>query len=214
MGAKSKWLAGDVPAARSILSLAFQANPNSEEIWLAAVKLESENNEYERARKLLARARDPKKGAPTARVFMKSAKLEWGLRDVRRALELVVEGLKNFDSYDKLWMMKAQLETELGRLEEARSTYAQAVKRCSHCVPLWCLASAFEIVQANITRARSLIEKARLKNPHNDQLWLVAVRTEMEHGSVEQVGNVLAFSRCLDPSSLLIKTTFRLLSIP
>lgn len=57
MGAKSKWLAGDVPAARGILSLAFQANPNSEEIWLAAVKLESENNEYERARRLLAKAR-------------------------------------------------------------------------------------------------------------------------------------------------------------
>jgi len=32
---------GDVPAARRILSLAFQANGNSEEIWLAAVKLES-----------------------------------------------------------------------------------------------------------------------------------------------------------------------------
>lgn len=57
MGAKSKWLAGDVPAARGILSLAFQANPNSEEIWLAAVKLESENNENERARRLLAKAR-------------------------------------------------------------------------------------------------------------------------------------------------------------
>ena len=56
---------GDVPAARSILALAFQANPNSEEIWLAAVKLESENNEYERARRLLQRARA---SAPTARV--------------------------------------------------------------------------------------------------------------------------------------------------
>ena len=39
-----------MPAARSILALAFQANPNSEEIWLAAVKLESENNEDQRAR--------------------------------------------------------------------------------------------------------------------------------------------------------------------
>lgn len=45
--------------------LLFQANPNSEEIWLAAVKLESENNEYERARRLLAKARS---SAPTARV--------------------------------------------------------------------------------------------------------------------------------------------------
>ena len=60
-----------MPAARSILSLAFQANPNSEEIWLAAVKLESENNEYERARRLLAKARA---SAPTARV---SSKVFW-----------------------------------------------------------------------------------------------------------------------------------------
>ena len=58
-------LQGDVPAARSILALAFQANPNSEEIWLAAVKLESENNEFERARRLLHKARN---SAPTARV--------------------------------------------------------------------------------------------------------------------------------------------------
>lgn len=54
-----------MPAARGILSLAFQANPNSEEIWLAAVKLESENKEYDRARRLLAKARA---SAPTPRV--------------------------------------------------------------------------------------------------------------------------------------------------
>ncbi|CDQ99056.1 unnamed protein product [Oncorhynchus mykiss] len=52
LGTKSKWLAENVPAACSILALAFQANPNSEEIWLAAVNLESENNENEACRLL------------------------------------------------------------------------------------------------------------------------------------------------------------------
>ena len=192
MGAKSKWLAGDVPAARSILSMAFQANPNSEEIWLAAVKLESENNEYERARKLLARARDPKRGAPTARVFMKSAKLEWALGQAKRALELVVEGLSRFDDYEKLWMMKAQLEEDLGRAEEARATWGAAVKRCPLCVTLWSLASQFELQRGNVTKARSLIEKGRLKNPRNEQLWLAAVRVELEHGSPEQANALLS----------------------
>ena len=70
-------LQGDVPSARSILALAFQANPNSEEIWLAAVKLESESGEFERARRLLEKARS---SAGTARVMMKSAKLEWVLK--------------------------------------------------------------------------------------------------------------------------------------
>ena len=73
-------LAISVYDSRSILSLAFKANPNSEEIWLAAVKLESENQEYARARKLLARARE---SAPTSRVFMKSTKLEWALNNIQ-----------------------------------------------------------------------------------------------------------------------------------
>ena len=74
-------LQGDVPAARSILALAFQANPNSEEIWLAAVKLESESGEYERARRLLEKARA---SAGTARVMMKSTKLEWVLNNIEK----------------------------------------------------------------------------------------------------------------------------------
>lgn len=80
MAAKSRWLAGDVAGARTILALAFKANPNSEEIWLAAVKLESESNELEHARKLLAKARA---SAPTARVLMKSVRLEWCLGTIR-----------------------------------------------------------------------------------------------------------------------------------
>jgi len=43
MAAKEKWLSGQVPAARDILKLAFDANPESEDIWLAAFKLEFEN---------------------------------------------------------------------------------------------------------------------------------------------------------------------------
>lgn len=36
MGAKSKWLAGDVPAARSILALAFQVGEGQHPSQLAA----------------------------------------------------------------------------------------------------------------------------------------------------------------------------------
>jgi len=52
--AKEKWLAGDVPATRAILQEPYAAIPNSEAIWLAAFKLEFENQEPERARMLLA----------------------------------------------------------------------------------------------------------------------------------------------------------------
>lgn len=46
-------LAGDVAGARSILEEAFVRNPDSEEIWLAAFKVEFENAELDRARYVL-----------------------------------------------------------------------------------------------------------------------------------------------------------------
>jgi pre-mRNA-processing factor 6 len=55
MAAKEKWLAGDVPMARRVLSEAFAANPDSEEILLAAFKLEFENAQPLLARGLLAK---------------------------------------------------------------------------------------------------------------------------------------------------------------
>ena len=57
MWAKEKWLAGDVPDAREVLERAFVANSESEQIWLAAVKLEAENGERDVAKELLVRAR-------------------------------------------------------------------------------------------------------------------------------------------------------------
>ena len=108
------------------MSLAFQANPNSEEIWLAAVKLESENSEYERARRLLAKARA---SAPTPRVMMKSAKLEWALNNLEAALNLLKEALEMFEDFPKLWLMKGQIEEQKNMNEQALITYNQGVSK-------------------------------------------------------------------------------------
>ena len=110
MLAKSKWLdSGSVESAREVLARAFSLNPNNEEIWLAAVKLESENNEYDRARGLLSKAR---REAPTGRVYMKSAKLEWSLGNVSEALKLLNESIALYPTFPKLFMMKGQIETQ------------------------------------------------------------------------------------------------------
>ena len=97
--------------ARGILEQAFEANQQSEEIWLAAVKLESENNELLRARQILARART---SASSPRVMMKSAKLEWCLGDLENALKLLDEGLAKYPRYPKLWMMRGQISEQRG----------------------------------------------------------------------------------------------------
>lgn len=91
---------------------------------MAAVKLESENSEYARARRLLMKARS---SAPTERVMMKSVKLEWALGDLDAALELLENALKDFDHFPKLWLMKGQIEEQQGHIDKAINTYNQAV---------------------------------------------------------------------------------------
>ncbi|XP_046863113.1 pre-mRNA-processing factor 6-like [Xenia sp. Carnegie-2017] len=189
MGAKSKWMAGDVPAARSILALAFQANPNSEEIWLAAVKLESENNEDQRARKLLQRAR---LNACTARVMMKSAKLEWVLGNIKEALVLLNDGVQKYPDFAKLWMMKGQICEQERKEDDARETYKQGVKKCPTSIPLWILRSRLEEKIGFSTKARSVLEQARQRNAKCAELWLEAIRIEIRGDNREFAKSLMA----------------------
>lgn len=207
MGAKSKWLAGDVPAARGILSYAFQANPNSEEIWLAAVKLESENAEYERARRLLAKARA---SAPTPRVMMKSAKLEWALNNLPEALKLLDEAVNVFPDYAKLWMMKGQIEEQQNQLEIAAATYSLGLKKNQNSIPLWVLMSGLEEKRGTLTKARSVLERSRLKNPKNPLLWLEAVRIEQRANLSEMALTIMAraLQECPQSGELWAETIF------
>lgn len=189
MAAKSKWMAGDVQGARSILALAFGSNPNSEEIWLAAVKLESENREYERARKLLAKACQ---SAPTARVFMKSAKLEWQLNELNKATELVNNGLKMFPEFAKLWMMKGQLLEQQLLYELARDAYQEGIKKCPTNIVLWTLLAKLEVKLGQVIKARSILEKARTRNPQNPILWLQSIRLEDQNNNRQIALNQMA----------------------
>ncbi|XP_074602507.1 pre-mRNA processing factor 6 [Brevipalpus obovatus] len=189
MLAKSKWLANDVAAARQTLSDAWKANPNSEEIWLAAVKLESENAEYDRARKLLLKARA---SAPTARVFMKSAKLEWALGSIQEAKALLEEGVKTYVKFPKLWMMMGQIAEEQKLVSEARKAYKTGLEHNPKSIPLWILWSRLEENTGAVIKARSVMDQARLKNPQNDLIWLEAVRIERRHSSREISMNLIA----------------------
>lgn len=65
--------------------------------------------------------------APTPRVMMKSAKLEWALNNLDAALRLLKEALEAFDDFPKLWLMKGQIEEQQGYLDKAIETYNQAV---------------------------------------------------------------------------------------
>jgi len=176
MGAKEKWLAGDLPGARTILGEAFKINPDNEEIWLAAVKLENENNETQRARTLLEKARVQ---AGTERIWMQSAILEREAGDAETHLNLLLEGLKKYPQFDKLWMMLIQAHRSAGRIEKAREAYTEGCAKCPQSIPLWLVAVTFEREAGQVNKARSLLEKGRLKIPKCAELWLETIRLEV-----------------------------------
>lgn len=180
MSAKERWLADDVVGARSILNAAFRANPDSEQVWLAAVKLESENDQNENARMLLAKARER---AGTARVWMKSAKLERALNNREKEITLLFEAINLYPNDWKLWAMMAENLAKKEEFDKAADAYKKAVKNCPTAVDLWLCYAAFEQTQStSVSKARSILETARLKNPNNDRLWLASIRLEEKAG--------------------------------
>ncbi|CAN6817149.1 unnamed protein product [Brassica oleracea] len=167
---KRTWLAdaevskkrGFIETARAILQEACGVIHSSEEIWLAAFKLEYENKEMERARMLLAKARE-REGAE--RVGMKSAIVERELGNLEEERRLLHEGLKQFPTFFKLWLMLGQLEERLNNLEHARKAYESGLKHCPNCIPLWISYANLEERVNELNKAREIIITARKKNP-------------------------------------------------
>ncbi|EES18760.2 hypothetical protein BDA96_09G262600 [Sorghum bicolor] len=166
MAAKKKWLAGDMPAACAILQEAYAAIPNSEEICLAAFKLEFENNEPERAKMLLAKASE--RGG-TERVWMKSAIVERELGNVGEEKRLLEEGLTLFPLFFKFWLMLGQMEDCLGNGAKAK-----------------------EEKISGLSKSRAVLIMARKKNPATPELWLAAIRAELRNGNKKEADALLA----------------------
>lgn len=135
MAAKEKWLSGEVNLARQILGEAFTANSDSENIFLAAFKLEFENNELERARAILDKAR-ASDSSSTQRVWMKSAIVERELGDAQAEGRVLQEGIAKFPYFDKLWLMLGQLEERRGASDAARQVGLYSAVRFS--ITLYC----------------------------------------------------------------------------
>jgi pre-mRNA-processing factor 6 len=201
MLAKEKWQAGEIDNARRVLGRAFNQNPNNEDIWLAAVKLEAENDQPEQARDLLKTARQE---APTDRVWMKSVAFERQHGNVDAALDLVNEALQLFPASAKLWMMKGQIYEGEGKLPQAREAYSTGTKACSRSVPLWLLYSRLEERAGTLVKARSVLDRARLAVPKSPELWTESVRIERRANNIPIAKNVMAKALQEVPNSGLL----------
>ena len=175
--AREKW-AVNMDEGRAVLSTAFNKNTGSEEIWLAAVGLESEHHCYDRARDLLSVAREQ---AGTDRVWIKSVALErtQGNRDI--ALNLVQDGLARYPKAAKLHMMKGQIyqsDQDTPQITPAREAYSAGTRACPHSAALWILAARLEESQKLTVKGRSILERARIANPHDSSIWVESIRLE------------------------------------
>lgn len=113
-----------------------QANKNSERIFLAAFKLESENNEFDRAAFLLQKARQEIGGS---RVWIKSVHLQWVQGKLEEAKKLLAQAVESESGDEpKLWMMMGQIEEQGGNMDGAREIYSRGRgrKQCAHSVPV------------------------------------------------------------------------------
>ena len=181
--AKEKWQAGEIDNARRVLGKAFSQNPNNEDIWLAAVKLEADAKQTDQARELLSIAR---REAGTPRVWIKSVAYERQLGSSEQALDLVKQGLQIYPKADKLWMMKGQIYEGENTYPQAREAYGVGTKACPQSVPLWLLASRLEEKAGAVVRARSILDRARLAVPKNALLWTETVRVERRANNLGQ----------------------------
>ncbi|KAJ2612270.1 U4/U6 x U5 tri-snRNP complex subunit Prp1 [Coemansia sp. RSA 1365] len=209
IAAKEKWKQqNDIEGARIILEEAFAANPSSEAIILAAVKLESENSQYARALMLLERARQTdfsstqqgnslERPLGTERVWMKSAVLLRQLNKPQDALKIARDGVELFPKFYKLWLVQAQLEQK-DSISTARQTLSRALKQCPREPILWISAARLEYrgisidtTCKNLSRARAILERARVYIPKESTLWLESVQLEAEQ-STEVARTLLA----------------------
>ena len=201
-GAKELWLKGDIRGARERLkSAANNASINREVIWLAAIKLERENNEIVRARYICQKALADEMTRNKEKICLKSIKIEReiGLSTIDEATAeqsreaefvLLEESLKIYPNSDKLWILRCQYAERVND-SSARNLFKTAVQNCPSSINLWLHSSRFE-EKSSPAKARSLLERARLKNPKSPLLWLEAVRVETRAGNEAMANNIMA----------------------
>lgn len=199
MYAKDKWLAAkDVPFARKILEDGNDRLPQSESIWLARVKLEVKNGNfqlaYEISEKALKQYHDP-----LARLWYKHIHLgrfcvheNLGFVDLEKLNLVSLQALDLFPENWKLYLQRSQILQDQGELKLARETLSVGTRKCAKSVEIWCALAQLDTKLGAAARARSLLDIALLENPESDQIWHEKIKLEIEQkdlGTAQQMVN-------------------------
>ena len=163
---------GDAGKARKVLESAMHAITDSEDIYIAAARIE-ESFSVDSTRQILATGRSH---CPRAsRLWIKAAQLERARGDVECTISICQEGVeqvgkKNSDLF-KLFIIPCHVLLEARRVEEAFGFAAKAVDACPLKAPVWAVAADIAVAQQDFNKARSVLERARVRLPSDELLW-------------------------------------------
>mmetsp|Transcript_40439 Transcript_40439/g.41250 ORF Transcript_40439/g.41250 Transcript_40439/m.41250 type:complete len:969 (+) Transcript_40439:134-3040(+) len=166
--------AGKIVQARKVMAQGCEACPESEDVWLEAARLHTNDN----AKVILANAVRHLPGS--VKIWLKAADLE--TREVqkkvvlRRALEFIPNSVK-------LWKTAIELE----EVEDARIMLARAVECVPHSVDMWLALAKLETYE----NARKVLNQAREAIPTEPAIWITASKLEEAHGNVNMVDRII-----------------------
>ena len=173
MYAKFLWAkVGNANKAREVLQSAMQAVNNSEDIYIAAARIEeSFSEESTRSILLKGRSQCPK----ACRLWVKAAQLERKAGNVEAIISVCEEGLekigkKNPEAF-KLYIIPCHALVASGRLDQAFAFAGKACEACPSKGPVWAVAADIAIAQEDFNRARSVLERGRVRLPSEELLW-------------------------------------------
>jgi len=188
MYSKEVWKNGDINTAKTILSRAFQNLSSNADIWLALIKLQSVEKNYEEVNVLFQEA---KVKVNNERIWYKYVTFLRQVGSKNEAFDAIEEGLSTFPKCWKLYMQKAQLFKEQDDLSKARNIISIGTKTIPESVELWIYLSDLDYQLDNGTRARSDLDLALLKNPKSDKLWVAKLELEQKLQNTDQINVML-----------------------
>ncbi|GAA5864054.1 hypothetical protein JCM3774_006365 [Rhodotorula dairenensis] len=173
------WLenvAGKQVAARKLIAEGCDHCPKSEDVWLCA----SELNTNENAKVILANA--VQELPQSVRIWMRAVELE---NDVKAKKRVLRKALEYIPASVKLWKETVKLEENP---EDARVLLARAVEVIPQSQELWLALARLETPD----RARQVLNKARKTIPTSHEIWIAAGRLQEQEGNIAQVDAIIA----------------------
>ncbi len=157
--ARLEEVTGKVQMARNLIMRGCEVNPQSEDLWLEAARLQPP----EQAKAVIAQAA---RHIPTSvRIWIKAADLEDETKAKRRVFRKALEHIPNSV---RLWKAAVEIENP----DDARILLSRAVECCNTSVELWLALARLETYE----NARKVLNKARESIPTDKQIWTTAAK--------------------------------------